>query len=164
MSSLSAPYVLGSNGRPVDLRSVPVLFPNEFHASIQEQLKDFSFIVRCASDKKIARRLTPHLFKPFQIGFESAASDNERFGAELRRPLVELHFTAFESAVAGMEFRDFGIIEDGDTALRRRRVVGVHQCFSAAQEERVRPAQMQRAFERLLKSDTIAFHPFHGFE
>jgi Ni,Fe-hydrogenase III large subunit len=36
MSALSAPYVLGANGRPVEVRSVPVLFPNEFHAAILE--------------------------------------------------------------------------------------------------------------------------------
>ncbi|HVR84661.1 MAG TPA: NADH-quinone oxidoreductase subunit C [Planctomycetota bacterium] len=36
MSALSAPYVLASNGRPVELRSVPMLFPSEFHSSILE--------------------------------------------------------------------------------------------------------------------------------
>src|SRR5262249_3589004 len=135
-----------------------------FHTPIQEQPENFSFVVWCTTDKKIARRLSPHLFKPFEIGFESAAGDNERFGAELRRPVVELDFSAFESAVAGMEFRDFGIIEDGDAALRCRRVVSVHQRFSPAQEEGVRPAQVKRAFKRRLKSDAIASHPCRRFE
>ncbi len=36
MSAPSAPYILAANGRAVDVRSVPVLFPNEFHASILE--------------------------------------------------------------------------------------------------------------------------------
>jgi len=36
MSALSSPYVLAANGRPVEVRSVPILFPNEFHSAIQE--------------------------------------------------------------------------------------------------------------------------------
>jgi Ni,Fe-hydrogenase III large subunit len=36
MSALSAPYAPAANGRPVDLRSVPVLIPTEFHAAVQE--------------------------------------------------------------------------------------------------------------------------------
>jgi len=36
MSALSAPYMVAANGRAVDSRSVPVLFPNEFHAQILE--------------------------------------------------------------------------------------------------------------------------------
>jgi len=36
MTALSSPFVSSSNGRPIELRSVPVLFPNEFHSAIQE--------------------------------------------------------------------------------------------------------------------------------
>lgn len=36
MSAPSAPYVLAAVGRPVEVRTVPVLFPGEFHASILE--------------------------------------------------------------------------------------------------------------------------------
>jgi Ni,Fe-hydrogenase III large subunit len=36
MSALSTPFVLAANGRPVEVRSVPVLFPNEFHSAIQD--------------------------------------------------------------------------------------------------------------------------------
>jgi Ni,Fe-hydrogenase III large subunit len=36
MSLPSVPYVLAANGRPVEIRGVPILYPNEFHAAIVE--------------------------------------------------------------------------------------------------------------------------------
>lgn len=36
MSALSSPFALSANGRPVEVRSVPVIFPSEFHAAIQD--------------------------------------------------------------------------------------------------------------------------------
>ena len=130
-----------------------------FDTAPEQKLQHTSFVVRCAADDEVARPFAPHLLEPFEIGLESAGSDNKRFRAKRSGLALEPYRAACEFAIRDVELRDLRVIENANASLGGRSIMRVHQRFSPAEEERIRSIQVQRAPKRGLKSNAMRFHP-----
>ena len=130
------------------------------HALLEQDAQDAALVVRRAAHDEVVGHLSPALPEPGDVGLEPARGRHERPRLHLDALPVVPRRRRAETAVAQLEVLDLRIVGDRDAEVFRRAVVGVDERLAAAEEERVGPAQVQRARERRLEPHSVPGHPW----
>ena len=139
---------------------------DRLRAGVEHRAQRRAGVVRRAADDEVVGRVAPGLLQPREVRLEAAAGEDERLCADglvRLKPdtttVVRLKPDTTKYTIAHVDRDDLGVVEHVDAHPLRCRVVGVHQRFAAAEKERVRPRQVQRASQGRLKADAVLGHP-----
>ncbi|OIQ67234.1 hypothetical protein GALL_511900 [mine drainage metagenome] len=129
------------------------------NALLEQHLQDRAAIVGCAADQEIVGGLAPILLEPFDVGLETAGSCNKRRSGDGGAATALLQRGRQKHAVGDFQIEDFRVVEDLDAKLLGGQIERVQHRPAAAEEERVGPAEAERAAERRLPAHALFDDP-----
>ena len=156
------------NDAPVIFRRAPVngdgvalgRVTDALDVLVQQVFQHHAAVIRRAPDQEVARAFAPRAGQPVDIRLKAAGGRDDRLGRDPRHLLALLHIREQHTVALELHMGHLRLVGDLDAQILGGVIVGVHQRFAPAKEERVGAGQGQGARQAGLKAHAMGVHPW----
>ena len=128
-------------------------------AGIEQHAQHRSPVVRRAANDEPVHGIAPGLAQPVEVRLETAGRHHHGAGVDTDSVSVDADLHRPAGRAVDVQPHHLGVVGDVQAQAVGQRVVRVEQRLAAAQEEEIRPFQVQRATKRRLKAHPASAHP-----